>query len=320
MQKILITGITGFAGSFLAEHLVATRPEAQVYGTYLTDKSLENVASIKNKVQLEKIDLTNFETARHIIAAIRPEQVYHLAALPSTAESLKDPASFLSNNINAQLYLLEALREQKLFSTRVLVIGSGMVYGRVKPRDLPVDEEVPLSPDTPYDVSKITQDFMGLQYFNAYGMPIIRVRPFNHAGPRLSDHFVISAFSKKIAEIEKGKNEPILTVGNLDSKRDFTDVRDMVRAYSLLMEKGTAGEVYNLGSGTSYKIGDLLHILLSFSQTKIEVKFDESLSRPNDIPDMVCNAAKFRNLTGWKPEIPIEKTLQDTLEFWRKEV
>ncbi len=317
MKKVFITGISGFAGSHLAEHLLISESDIEIYGTYVLDSGLENLADIKNKLRLTKVNLTDFTAVRKLISSIEPEQVYHLAALPSTAESLNDPASFLSNNINAELYILEALRKQKLFSSRVLIIGSGMIYGRVKPEDLPVDEETPLSPATPYDVSKITQDFMGLQYFNAYNMQIIRARPFNHAGSRLSDHLVISAFCKQIAAIEKGKRKSVLTVGNLDAKRDFTDVRDMVRAYSLLMEKGIAGDVYNLGSGKSHKIGDLLSKLLSFSHSKIEVRIDKNLSRPNDIPDIVCNPAKLENLTGWKPKVPIEQTLRDTLEYWR---
>lgn len=316
-KKILITGITGFAGSFLAEHLVASQEDAQIFGTYLTDQSLENVSSVKDSLHLEKIELTDFAAVKALIEKIKPDEVYHLAALPGTSSSLQDPASFLENNINAQLYILESLREANLLTTRIVIVGSGMMYGRIKPSDLPLTEETPLQPITPYDVSKITQDFMGLQYFNAYTMPIMRARPFNHAGPRLSEQFVISAFSKKIVEIEKGKREPILTVGNLETKRDVTDVHDMVRAYALLMEKGIPGEAYNLGCGQSYEIGDLLKILLSFSESKIEVRVDTTLLRANDIPDMVCHSGKFIALTGWKSEIPIEQTLKDTLEYWR---
>jgi len=320
MKKILITGITGFAGSCLAEHLLATQKDLQVYGTYLSDQSLENVSSIQNTLHLEKIDLTDFAAVKSLIKKIKPTEIYHLAALPGSASSLKDPASFLLNNINAQLYLLEALREANLLESRIVVVGSGLIYGRSNPADKPIDEKRALQPHTPYDVSKIAQDFMGLQYFNAYGMPIMRARPFNHAGARLSDQFVISAFSKKIAEIEKGKREPVLTVGNLDSKRDITDVHDMVRAYVLLMEKGIPGEAYNLGRGQSYKIADLLQKLLSFSQIKIEVKEDSSLIRTNDIPDMVCDATKFVQLTGWKPEVSIDQTLKDTLEYWERQI
>lgn len=317
MKKILITGVTGFAGSFLAEHLAATENDAQIFGTYIADKSVENVSRIKNTLQLEKIDLTDFAAVSSLIEKIRPDEIYHLAALPATAASLHNPASFLENNINAELYSLESLVKEKLFTTRVVIVGSGMMYGRVKPEDLPLDENTPLQPTTPYDVSKITQDFMGLQYFNAYAIPIIRARPFNHAGPRLSPDFVISAFAKKIAEIERGKREPVLTVGNVDTKRDITDVHDMVRAYALLMAKGIPGEAYNIGSGKAYKIEDILHILVSLSTTKIEVKVDPQLVRKNDIAELRCDATKIKECTGWQPEVSIDKTVGETLEYWR---
>jgi GDP-4-dehydro-6-deoxy-D-mannose reductase len=197
------------------------------------------------------------------------------------------------------------------------VVASAEVYGSVTKEDLPMGEDTPLNPTNPYAVSKLAQDFLGLQYFLSYGIKTIRVRPFNHVGPRQAPNFVISSFAQKIAEIEKGKREPILPVGNLEAKRDFTDVRDMVKAYSLIMEKGEFGEVYNIGSGRSYKISEILEMLLSFSSVKITVEIDKSLFRPIDDPELVCDSTKINKTTGWKAEIPLEETLKDTLDYWR---
>jgi len=172
-------------------------------------------------------------------------------------------------------------------------------------------------PTNPYAVSKIAQDFLGLQYFLSYGLKIVRVRPFNHIGPRQSPRFVVPSFAKQIAEIEKGKKENILHVGNLSSRRDFTDVRDMVAAYLLSLEKGDLGDVYNIGSGVSRQISKMLDMLLSLSSKKIDVEIDKSLFRPKDDPELVCDKSKFTKQTGWEPKIEIEKTLKDTLDYYR---
>lgn len=315
-KRILITGISGFAGSHLAEYLVSQN-SSQIFGTYLNDATNANLKNIQDGLTLKQCDLTDFASVKSLIAEVRPDEIYHLAAFPSPADSFKDPSGFMQNNINAELFILEALRGEKLFTTKVLVISSAEIYGSVDAEDLPMDEATSLNPVSPYGVSKIAQDFLGLQYFNAYGMPVIRVRPFGHIGPRLSPQFATSAFAKKIAEIEKGNREPILTVGNLDAKRDITDVRDMVKAYSLMMEKGKAGDVYNLGSGKAIQTKEILDTLLSFSTAKIEVKTDESLLRPNDIPELRCDNTKMKNLTNWEATISLETSLKDTLEYWR---
>jgi GDP-4-dehydro-6-deoxy-D-mannose reductase len=209
------------------------------------------------------------------------------------------------------------MRKSNLLNSKTLVVASAEVYGSVKKEDLPMNEETSLNPTNPYAVSKLAQDFLGRQYFLSYGLKAVRVRPFNHVGPGQAPIFVVSAFAQKIVEIEKGKRKPILPVGNLEARRDFTDVRDVVKAYSLLMEKGEFGEVYNIGSGVSYKISQILEMLLSFSSAKITINVDKSLFRPIDDPELVCDPLKINKLTGWKPEIPIEKTLKDTLDYWR---
>lgn len=315
-QKVLITGTTGFAGSHLAEQLVSQK-KYDIIGTFVSDASLKNISSVQKELKFVKVDLTNPEAVLDLIKTSAPDFVYHLAAFPSPAESYKNPSSFMQNNINAEINILEALRIHDMLSTRTLIVSSAEIYGVVAPEDLPVDEDTPLKPVSPYGVSKIAQDYLGLQYVLAFKMDVVRVRPFGHLGPRLSDQFVASAFSKKIAEIEKNKQEPILHVGNLEAKRDLTDVRDMVKAYELIMGKGETGQVYNIGSGVSYQIKMILDTLLSFTDRKIEVRVDEALLRPNDTPELVCDNKKITTLTGWKPHVPIEQSLKDTLDYWR---
>ena len=316
MKKILITGISGFAGSFLAEYLVVNKKDS-ISGTYLLEKSLSNLNKIKHKIDLINLDLMDNAKVFYLIDRLRPDLVFHLAALTSPKDSFDDPSVTMINNIKAQVNILDAVRKLGFKDTRILVVSSGEIYGLVDKEDLPIDEETVLRPTSPYSVSKITQDFLGLQYYLSHKLKIIRVRPFNHIGPRQSSVFVVSAFAKKIAEIEKNKLEPVLSVGNLESARDFTDVRDMVEAYVLAVEKGKKGEVYNLGSGKSYKISEILEKLLSLSSVKIKIEIDENLLRPVDIPNLVCDVTKFTKLTNWRPKISIDTTLKDTLDYWR---
>jgi GDP-4-dehydro-6-deoxy-D-mannose reductase len=316
MKKVLITGITGFAGSYLAQNLLRAG-EYDVSGTFLFEKSLNNVEQIKNKLNLIRADLSEEKSVFKIIEDVRPDMIFHLAALTSPADSFKNPIATLNNNISLQVNLLEAVRRFNLLDTKILITSSADIYGRVTKEDLPIDEETPLMPTNPYSVSKIAQDFLGLSYFLSYKLKIIRVRPFNHIGPRQSPNFAVSSFAKQIAEIEKNKKEPILSVGNLEAKRDFTDVRDMVNAYVLAIKKGNDGDVYNLGSGVSYKMADILNKLISLSCAKIEIRIDKAKLRPSDNPELTCDSSKFNKLTDWQPLISLEKTLKDTLDYWR---
>jgi len=317
MKKAFITGITGFAGSFLAEHLI--REGSKVSGTYLTDESLSNISSVQDKVNLHKVDLQNAQVVEGIISSERPDLIFHLAALTAPGESFENPSEFITNNISIQVNLLESVRKAKILP-RILIVSSAEVYGNVAASDLPIGEETEIRPVNPYAVSKVACDFLGLQYFLSYKLPIVRVRPFNHIGARQSPSFVVASFAKKIAEIEKNKIPPVIKVGNLSPKRDFTDVRDTVWGYQLLLEKGEPGEVYNIGSGRSYEIKYILDMLLSFSDKKITIETDPSLMRPVDVPDLVCDNTKLRKATGWEPKIPIEQTLRETLDYWRKQV
>lgn len=315
MKKALITGVSGFAGGFLAEYLLSKKT-FNVLGTYLSENQLENISHLQNKIALKKVDLLDLNLTFNLIKSSKPDFIFHLAAHTSPSESFEKPALILTNNITAQLNILEAVRKSNI-NPKILIISSADVYGLVDKEDLPIDEETPLRPVSPYAVSKITQDFLGFQYFLSYGLKIIRVRPFNHIGPRQSPRFVVSLFAKQIAEIEKGKKEPVLFVGNLSSRRDFTDVRDMVSAYSLAIEKGSLGDVYNIGNGTSHQISEILQKLLSLSAKKIKVEVDKNLFRPKDEPELRCDRSKFTNKTGWKPRISLDKTLKDTLDYWR---
>lgn len=315
MKKILITGISGFAGSFLADLLVKEK-SYEVFGTSLTDDCLNLVAS-KENVHLRKINLLHRDDVAELIADIRPDQIFHLAALTAPSLSFKNPAETITNNVAAEIALLEAVRKQYLINTKILIVSSADVYGRVAQSDLPTDEITEFQPTNPYAVSKIAQDYLGLQYYNSYNLHIIRVRPFNHIGPRQAANFVVPDFAKQIAEVEAGKREPRLRVGNLSTKRDFTDVRDMVRAYVAILDKGTSGDVYNIGSGVSHTIQEILDILLSISTKQITVEKDPSLMRPSDNPEMLCDATKMKKITGWNAEIPLRQTLKDTLDYWR---
>jgi len=316
MKKALITGVSGFVGGFLAERL-SSNHQYDITGTYHSTKPqlFENTS-----VKLRQVDLGDIDSVELLIASVKPDVIIHLAAMTSPAESFDDPARTITNNVIGQLNLLESVRKQKLQSARVIIVSSADVYGLVKPEDVPVDENTPFRPTNPYGVSKITQDYLGLQYFLSYKLNIIRVRPFNHIGPRQSDRFAIASFAKQIAEIEKKQHEPIIKVGNLDAKKDFTDVRDIVRAYELLCEKGDAGEAYNLGSGYAYKIEELLEKLISYAKVPISVVKDPERMRPSDSNLLICDNVKLKAATGWEPEISIETTLRSTLDYWREVV
>ncbi len=312
--RAFITGINGFAGSFLAELLLSKGYD--VYGVVKTDNS--NLESVENNIKLFTLDLLDKEGVEDVISEVNPNLIFHLAALTSPSQSFKDPTSLFTTNISAQVNIFNAVSNLKI-NPKILITSSAEIYGMVDPKNLPANEETPLRPTSPYAVSKITQDFLGLQYFLSNGLQVVRVRPFNHIGPRQSPDFVVASFAKQISDIEKEKCEPVIKVGNLESKRDFTDVRDMVKAYELVIRLGKSGDVYNVGSGKSYQIKDVLNKLLSMSDKDIRIEIDPERFRPGDISETVSDSSKLRSLTGWSPEIIIEETLKDTLDYFRNQ-
>ncbi len=309
MAKALVTGINGFAGTHLNNLL--QQKDYEVFGT------VKPSGDTPADSHLFSVDIQDFEGVKRVIEEVAPDHIYHLAALTSPAESFKNPSDTITTNISGQLNILEAVKQLQLLETKVLVVSSAEVYGKTEEHDLPMNEHTPLRPLSPYAVSKIAQDFLGYQYSHSQNVKSIIVRPFNNIGPNQGPIFVVPSFARQIAEIEKGKKEPVMKVGNLEAKRDFTDVRDVVRAYELLMQKGESGEVYNIGSGKSYRIQEILDIFLSFSEAKIIIEKDPALMRPGDIPELRCDYKKLYDTTGWKPEISLETTLKDTLDYWR---
>ncbi len=268
---------------------------------------------------LDFVDLGNYEAVYELLAAVRPDYIFHLAAQASVERAWQDPVSTLVNNICIQLNLIQAVIALEL-DARILVVGSADEYGLVRPAELPITEETPLRPLNPYAVSKITQDYLGYQYHLSHGLHVVRVRPFNHIGPRQGPGFVVPDFAKQIALIEAGLQEPVIRVGNLSASRDFSDVRDIVRGYYLALHAGKPGTVYNLGSGEAHSIEDVLHTLLELSTAAIQVEMEPALMRPSDIPISVCNSSRFRADTGWKPEYSLRESLQAVLDYWRTQV
>jgi GDP-4-dehydro-6-deoxy-D-mannose reductase len=319
VKKILITGATGFVGIHLLNELINSQ-NVDLYGTYHSESSLENINAGKDKVKLTKLDLQDSESVNNLIQKVKPDTVYHLAASTSAAASFKSPMDTILNNIASEINLLEAVKNNELIATKILIVSSAEVYGDVEKEYLPINEDTPLNPINPYAVSKAAGDLLAYQYYKSAKLPIVRVRPFTHIGPGQKTGFVTSDFAKQIAEIEKGQIDPVIKVGNLEAKRDFTDVRDVVKAYALLIDKGKDGEVYNVGSGKSHKISEVLEFFLSRARVKIKFETDPKKLRPSDIPDFIADFTKLNQLTGWKPEIPFEKSLEDILDYWRKQV
>jgi GDP-4-dehydro-6-deoxy-D-mannose reductase len=316
--RILITGITGFVGSHLAEYALA-RGDVEVFGTVRWRSRLDNVEHIENDITMLDCDLRDNMAARRVLQDVKPDYIFHLAAQSYVPTSWIAPAETLTTNITAELNLLEGMRDLKLDS-RIQVAGSSEEYGLVYENEAPITEDNPLRPLSPYAVSKVAQDFLAYQYHKSYGMFTVRTRAFNHTGPRRGHVFVTSNFSRQVAQIEKGKKEPVIEVGNLEARRDFSDVRDIVRGYWLSLEKGEPGEVYNIGSGKAITIQELLDLILSLSDIEIEVRQMPERMRPSDVELLVTDYSKFNRATGWKPEIPFERTIEDLLNYWRERV
>jgi GDP-4-dehydro-6-deoxy-D-mannose reductase len=343
--RVLITGITGMAGSFLAEYLADHHPDVEVFGTFRWRSKLDNLQDLRNRDKLNVLDegqritdtaslrrfvkpgkvtvidceLQDGSAVRGVIRAVQPDKIFHLAAQSFVPTSWTAPAATLTNNIVSQVNLFEAVRDAHLDPV-IHIAGSSEEYGLVYPDEAPIMESNPLRPLSPYAVSKVAQETLAIQFFRSYGLKCIVTRGFNHTGPRRGQVFATSSFAKQIAEIEAGIRKPVIDVGDLDSRRDWTDTRDMVRGYWLATERGEPGEVYNVGQGTCIAVGDMLDILLSHSDVKIAKEQDPSRMRPSDVQLLWANVDKFKNATDWQPMIPFDQTMADLLDYWRERV
>ena len=318
-MRILITGITGFVGSHLADYVLARNEGHEVFGLCRWRSPRENLASSYSRISLVEADLMDLGSLIRHLEAIQPEVIFHLAAQSYVLTSFNTPVHTLWSNVIGTANLLEAVRITKIDPV-IHICSSSEVYGQVRPEDVPIREDCPFKPASPYAVSKVGEDMIAFQYWVSHGIRTIRTRMFTHTGPRRGDVFAMSFFAKQVAAAELGMQKPIIRVGNLQSVRTFCDVRDAVWAYWLLVRQCAPGEVYNIGGNRTMTIGEALNILLSFSKTAFEVVVDPKLLRPSDVTLQIPCTDKFRAVTGWKPEIPFEKTLEDMLIYWRDEL
>lgn len=316
-MRALITGITGFAGSHLAEYLLNEHPDVKVFGTYRWRSRMENVEHLRSKVELLEADLRDYTSMQAALDQARPDFIFHLAAQSFVPSSWKAPNETLLTNVAGQTNLFEAIRALKLDPV-VQIACSSEQYGLVLPDEVPIKETNPLRPLSPYAVSKVAQDYLGYQYFQSYGLKVVRTRGFNHTGPRRGQVFVTSNFCSQVAAIELGLQEPVIRVGNIEAIRDFTDVRDMVRAYWLAVNKGKPGEVYNIATGHGIRIREMLDRLLALSTVEVKVEVDPDRLRPSDVEILIGDSSRFRADTGWEPRIPFDQTLGDLLAYWRE--
>ncbi len=302
-MRVLITGITGFAGSHLADYLIAEHPDVEIFGTYRWRSRRENIEHLDGKVTLLETDLRDYPSVAAALRRAEPDAIFHLAAQSFVPTSWNAPSETIVTNVVGQTNIFEAGRALGL-DPRIQIACSSEEYGLVLPDEVPIRETNPLRPLSPYAVSKVSQDYLGYQYFQSYGIKALRTRGFNHTGPRRGEVFVTSNFAKQIALIEAGRQAPVISVGNLDAVRDFTDVRDMVRAYWLAVQSARPGEVYNIATGNGITIRAMLDKLIALARVEV----------------LIGDSSKFRGDTGWEPRIPFDQTLADLLDYWRARV
>ena len=303
---VLVTGASGFAGSHLLEHLSA-RTEVVAWARSAPPAALASLA------RWERVDLLDRDRVRAAARALRPGRVYHCAGRPHVAESWTDSAEPLAANVRATHYLLDALRRADARS-RVLITGSATVYA---PSSRPLSEEAPIAPTSPYALSKLAQEQLGLRAIDEDGVEVVVTRSFNHTGARQRPAFFAPSVARQIARIERRLQEPVIRVGNMETQRDFLDIRDVVRAYVALMHSGESGTIYNVASGVARPVRAVLAALASHARVPIRIDTDPARLRPNDTPVVVGDAARLRRATGWSPVIPFEQMLEDLLDYWR---
>ncbi len=316
-MRWLITGADGFVAGHLLPFLLEQETDAQIFGMVWCDAPRNSWPQPHPNLRILPGELTDSRSITQVIDQARPEIILHLAAASSVATSWLDPEPAYHANILGQLHLLEAARSMKTMPT-VVIASSAEIYGRDGHDGKPISEKAPLRPLSPYAVTKAVQDLQGGQYYAAYGLPTIRLRLFNHTGPGRPSQFVASSFAKQLAEIERGLREPVIHAGNLDVARDFTDVRDIAKAWRLAALRGRPGEAYNVCSGRPTPIRRILEILLEKTNIEVEVRTDVELLRTGEIESLYGDRTLFSQTTGWKPEIPLEQTLFDLLQWWRE--
>lgn len=316
MSRILVTGATGFVGTHLLS-LMREEGDHTISGT--TRRPASRLPWFEQRGRLFHGDLQDQSFVDEVVSTVRPEFVIHLAAQAAVGQSWQDPRGTLINNLVAQLNVLESVASQAP-DARVLVSCSSHEYGPVEPSEVPLSEDAPLRPDSPYALSKVIQDYLGLHYFLGRHVAVVRVRAFNLIGPGQDGQFVIPSFARQIAEAEAGLGSSTIQVGNLDVRRDFTDVRDAVAAYWLLAQRGYAGQVYNVGGGTICSVGDILSGLIRLAKLSIEVVVNPSLVRPSEPPLIESDTRRIRQDVKWRPQIPIEDSLADILDDWRRRI
>lgn len=314
-SRALITGIGGFAGSYLTEYLLSKNFE--IYGILAPNEEVFNLRSVVSCISLEQFDITDPSALCKFTRQVAPDYIFHLAAMASVGRSIQLERETYHINFFGSLNILEAARLLKKDLKKIVLVSSADCYGRFMPPGKLLKETQPFAPVSPYGISKVMMEHLAGYYFAQHNVPAVIARSFNHTGPRQSDNFVVPSFCRQIAEIENGQKEPVISVGDLSAKRDLSDVRDIVRGYYLLAVKGRVGEAFHFSSGAATSIKGLLDMLLSFSDKKIKVKVDKKRLRKSDIPVLRGDNGKARRLLGWNPQFKLEQTLRDTLQYWR---
>lgn len=312
-MKALITGITGMAGSHLADYLI-DHEGVEVHGI---KRHRSRTEFLRDDITYHTGDINDFSSLTGIFQRVCPDFIFHLAAQSLVPESWTNPIATMQTNVIGTMNIFEAARRAASSAT-ILFAGSSEEYGQVSSDECPITENQPLRPLSPYAVSKVTGDLLAQQYVKSYSSDIIITRAFNHTGPRRGEHFVTSKIARQLALIKLGKAEPVLTLGNLEAVRDFTDVRDTVRAYWMAANACTTGRPYNVGSGVGYPVRSVVHILMKISGVVPEIVQDQEFMRPSDVPRLVADASLLYHATGWKPDIPFKVTMQDLFDYWIK--
>lgn len=313
MQRVLITGAGGFVGTHLIKEL-KQNPDCEIFASVY--KATSDISEIIDENHIFAGDLTDYDFAKSLVDSTDPAVIYHLAALSVVHNSASQATTVMGSNATISYNILEAMKTHAPHA-RFIAISSGNVYGAVQDPRTPVAESAPLRPLNPYAVSKVTQEMLALQYYLAYGLDIVILRPFNHTGVGQTRDFVIPRLAYQFVQCEKKLSEPVIEVGNLDTIRDFTDVSDMVRAYILAAAKCQSGEIYNIGTGVGHTISQVIDLLKQLSQTQVEIKVVDKLVRASDVPVLIADATKFKQVTHWEPQRSLEQTISDILAYYR---